>query len=709
MCEWLSYGEWCDVKLLCGGRAFSAHRAVLASVSTFLRRILLSCPNDETPAFIILPEFDLDAMASVLYYIYNGEVIVKKHKLEMFLDIIKAMQIFVDNQYLPQYIESNYQDSNLIGQKEADLCKNNIFTLGVDDSTDQGYINLKRGVINKDLLLQHSESNSDCTNKIMYSQNPSEERRTPLGNLKSPYGDRQRNSYLRDLFIETYPRNGNVNGLTSGVLAISNECYRAPASVLLTNANGKHLNDTLLEPYKKTSEHIGNSPSVFHIHKQQRCTRGEQDYGETSKSFCDSFANVCSVRKINTKYVFDSESRNYSKNDWMNHVSIPENSIFQIGVQDQLLSGLYVPSLDYSVTPLMFNSVKSIRNKTSTSSSILSSDRNEDGLKEMDTTSMPKVTILNHVLDSPWSPRKPINYKPFRRKVEGSLQKMTNQKEIEKTLHNDSNNNVEQSPTLTNIVQGREVMAFTIKEKIKTPTGITVNRNDDFKCSICNQVFTSSELLSVHMRRHSANARYTCGECNKTFSQLRNFKYHMSIHRGTREFAATCTVCGKYFNDRGYLSSHMKIHRNRKEYKCTLCPKSFNQRVAYNMHVRIHTGVKPHVCEQCGKAFSRKMLLKQHQRTHSGERPYACPHCDKRFADRSNMTLHLRLHTGIKPFSCSLCPKSFTKKHHLKSHLNFHTGSKPYSCPRCKLAFTQSSNMRTHLKKCRVPESTPDT
>lgn len=55
--------------------------------------------------------------------------------------------------------------------------------------------------------------------------------------------------------------------------------------------------------------------------------------------------------------------------------------------------------------------------------------------------------------------------------------------------------------------------------------------------------------------------KYECSECNKKFSQLRNFKYHMSIHRGTKEFAANCPECGKTFNDKGYLSSHMKIHR----------------------------------------------------------------------------------------------------------------------------------------------------
>ncbi|CAG9768223.1 unnamed protein product [Ceutorhynchus assimilis] len=197
---------------------------------------------------------------------------------------------------------------------------------------------------------------------------------------------------------------------------------------------------------------------------------------------------------------------------------------------------------------------------------------------------------------------------------------------------------------------------------------------------------------------------FSCDECGKSFSQLRNYKYHRSVHEGTKEFSAKCPECGKTFNDRGYLSSHMKIHRDKKEYACPDCPKRFNQRVAYNMHLRIHTGVKPHECPTCGKSFSRKMLLKQHQRVHTGERPYSCPECGKTFADRSNMSLHARLHTGVKPYACTVCPKSFTKKHHLKTHMNFHTGLKPYKCDNCGLAFSQSSNMRTHFKKCILKE-----
>lgn len=105
-------------------------------------------------------------------------------------------------------------------------------------------------------------------------------------------------------------------------------------------------------------------------------------------------------------------------------------------------------------------------------------------------------------------------------------------------------------------------------------------------CSVCQKVFENAATLEAHEKSHKS-PRYKCEECGKGFSQLRNYKYHVSVHKGTKEFAAKCPECDKLFNDKGYLSSHLKIHRNKKEYSCPHCPKSFNQRVAFNMHVRM--------------------------------------------------------------------------------------------------------------------------
>lgn len=140
---------------------------------------------------------------------------------------------------------------------------------------------------------------------------------------------------------------------------------------------------------------------------------------------------------------------------------------------------------------------------------------------------------------------------------------------------------------LTNLselnAQVNSSVATAIKSEPHTPEN---SGTSNLACSVCNKVFENALILDAHERTHKS-PRYTCDECGKGFSQLRNYKYHVSVHKGTKEFAAKCPECDKLFNDKGYLSSHLKIHRNKKEYVCPNCPKSFNQRVAFNMHVRM--------------------------------------------------------------------------------------------------------------------------
>ncbi|XP_071052566.1 zinc finger protein 3-like [Onthophagus taurus] len=345
--------------------------------------------------------------------------------------------------------------------------------------------------------------------------------------------------------------------------------------------------------------------------------------------------------------------------------------------------------------------------------------RKVPNLLPISTVRMKRTTTAykGHVIPSPWCPRigAPLigdpRHDPVLTKIHKEFQDL-----------NDTNNNnfqvvnyankksgfirseIGQSETGEEISnENEEVLKINENMSKHNEEASSVNKKiEDDSIKIIDEEINPKEndFNRCESKNQKSFKPFKCEECGKCFSQLRNYKYHRSIHEGTKEFSARCPECGKTFNDKGYLSSHMKIHRDRKEYGCPHCPKRFNQRVAYNMHLRIHTGVKPHECTICGKTFSRKMLLKQHQRVHTGERPYSCPECGKTFADRSNMSLHARLHTGVKPYSCNLCSKSFTKKHHLKTHMNFHTGLKPYSCQNCGLSFSQSSNMRTHYKKC---------
>ncbi|CAH0728721.1 unnamed protein product, partial [Brenthis ino] len=574
MCEWLSREEWCDVYLQCDGHVFRTHRAVLASVSNFLREALLSYSIEETPIFIVLPEFDRNCVSSMLYYIYNGEVTIQRSQLKMFLEIINAMQIFIDHKYLLNISDLMKDDDFNIQCHKGDLQSSAHVVITDKENKECTELKTREDLTESsyNTIWENNHFIKDMPRSMTYLNE------SFSNYLKSLHDHRQRQSFCRDLFIETCRLNGNSNGDVEDALEITNEYYRVPTSRHLTNANAGYLGT---------------------------------NYIVTKNSHIKE-AEIISTFKLNQR-----QSNNFSLLASMTHNFSEKNQ--NISNRDKIFDPTKLSDTPHAQS--------------------LTIDK---GTKRNHENSISRITILNEVMQSPWRPIIPNSYRPLRKNI---------------------NNNL---PALSK------------------PTEL-------FK------IFSDSESSESHEKQHS---RYKCIECHKSFSQLRNFKYHMSIHRGTKEFATTCPVCGKYFNDKGYLSSHMKIHKNRKEYKCSICPKSFNQRVAYNMHMRIHTGVKPHVCEECGKAFSRKMLLKQHLRTHSGERPHACSRCGKRFADRSNMTLHLRLHTGVKPFECSVCSKSFTKKHHLKSHLNFHTGEKPYSCPRCKLAFTQSSNMRTHLKKC---------
>lgn len=376
---------------------------------------MLSCREEETPTFIVLPDFDLDALSSVLYYVYNGEVIVKKQNLHKFFEIIKTLEIYIDQQYL-QKIRDTIGDLNfnLCTYRESKWSKN-VFNLGVGNSNEHEYVNIRKGERLQDL--RYSLSDSDLGDKrkcLSWSDvQPS------LDNSPALYGDRQRNSFLRDLYIETYPQNGNVNGLTGGVLAIPNEHYRAPTSVLLTNANGKlpsRADDTLSEISRKTTEHtsyISRAP----LPCIQDCTQPSVD--SCSNILQDSSAYK-SMELVNTKILIDND-HNLSarlKNPWFSsYASQLSAQQYPIRIQhsNPLTSKMYMPSLDLSKNKPHLD-FKSPENAWSKQMSRFLCKYPEEKDNYVGSKPM-KGPIFNQVLNSPWCPRLPYDYKPFRRKL----------------------------------------------------------------------------------------------------------------------------------------------------------------------------------------------------------------------------------------------------------------------------------------------------
>ena len=68
--------QLCDVTLLAGHRQIHAHRIVLSAASDYFSAMFTSDVREATMEEIQLKEVDPDALASLVHYMYTGEVIL---------------------------------------------------------------------------------------------------------------------------------------------------------------------------------------------------------------------------------------------------------------------------------------------------------------------------------------------------------------------------------------------------------------------------------------------------------------------------------------------------------------------------------------------------------------------------------------------------------------------------------------------------------
>jgi len=105
----------------------------------------------------------------------------------------------------------------------------------------------------------------------------------------------------------------------------------------------------------------------------------------------------------------------------------------------------------------------------------------------------------------------------------------------------------------------------------------------EFRCEICNKVYTKLGALNIHKASVHEGITYPCERCGKAYSQAVNLKRHI-----------------------------MSVHEN-SQFPCELCGKTYNDISAVRLHIKTkHEGVR-HQCELCGKDFRAKCELKKHK------------------------------------------------------------------------------------------------
>ena len=192
------------------------------------------------------------------------------------------------------------------------------------------------------------------------------------------------------------------------------------------------------------------------------------------------------------------------------------------------------------------------------------------------------------------------------------------------------------------------------------------------KCDHCEESFTSSENLDMHIKAvHEGIYKFKCGMCEKSFIFKGNLKKHIEIvHEGKKNFR--CDICGKFFTQAGNLRTHVKsIHEGIKDHKCKTCGKCYSEVRFLQKHISsVHEGLKNHKCEKCGKAFAQASDLKRHvNNVHDGVKNHICGFCGKACSQAVDLRKHISsVHEGVK-HKCETCGKTFGRLDTLKNHI----------------------------------------
>ena len=99
-----------------------------------------------------------------------------------------------------------------------------------------------------------------------------------------------------------------------------------------------------------------------------------------------------------------------------------------------------------------------------------------------------------------------------------------------------------------------------------------------------NERFHSAHNIDVVRTNLKRIVQYSCKICYKGFTSKLGYDNHMKQKHGTREQCFTCAVCEKMFATPSMLSVHLRVHSDYRPFECLQCGKGYKHKKDLKTH-----------------------------------------------------------------------------------------------------------------------------
>uniref|UniRef100_A0A8C6P071 C2H2-type domain-containing protein n=1 Tax=Nothobranchius furzeri TaxID=105023 RepID=A0A8C6P071_NOTFU len=141
-----------------------------------------------------------------------------------------------------------------------------------------------------------------------------------------------------------------------------------------------------------------------------------------------------------------------------------------------------------------------------------------------------------------------------------------------------------------------------------------------FNCFFCGSEFSTGGLLTRHLSDHTGEQLLSCVICKDPFTSEFELKSHLCSSESPQDRELLkCSQCDERFSKSEDLNLHLRIHTKGSLFSCSVCSTSCN--FAWRRHLTKHMEVhmkrkKVFRCRPCGAEFSTYYLLTKHKVVH---------------------------------------------------------------------------------------------